>query len=379
MGGVLDRADIISLANSKSVGARLKITEKVCKDYLEKDYSKDELKLAEDIFRLLVRDSEVRVRATMSEALKLSRALPHDIAITLARDVETVAIPIIEFSSVLTEDDLHEIIEGSNFKKMMAIARREELPLSAKELLLSLGNEQITGALAVNDNFMDNEESFEAGLDAYCESPEALINIVERIDIAPQIIEKLMSEVAENVIREMQDKYDITPDVEKVAAHAIEISILINLNDKTSDTDIHGLIKHLYHFDKLTTSILLSALCMGKMRFFEAALAKKAEIPADNVKKLLMLGGHNGIMGLLRKSGMPSKLTSVIHLVLRLAVERNRKQAESDAEDFCTWLVNRLEYFSSSQNVDYLNYMLTIAKESRKMAPPDESGTKIIT
>ncbi|NEU34803.1 hypothetical protein GN156_29540, partial [bacterium LRH843] len=64
-----------------------------------------ELDVATEIIRLLAKDAELRVRETLANSLKHSSALPHDVALLMAQDVEEVSLPILEYSNVLSEED----------------------------------------------------------------------------------------------------------------------------------------------------------------------------------------------------------------------------------------------------------------------------------
>lgn len=84
-----------------------------------------ELRLAEEIFRLMVRDAEVRVREALSANLKSNPRLPHDVAIALAKDVDSVALPMLSASEVLTPDDLIQIVASQGTPtRLDAIAGR---------------------------------------------------------------------------------------------------------------------------------------------------------------------------------------------------------------------------------------------------------------
>ena len=65
------------------------------------------------IFRTLLDDVEATVRAEMARALCRSADLPRDIALALTGDVLDIAAPILEWSDVLTENDLIDIIRCS--------------------------------------------------------------------------------------------------------------------------------------------------------------------------------------------------------------------------------------------------------------------------
>mgnify|MGYP000604420035 CR=1 FL=1 len=100
-----------------------------------------ERRLAEDIFRLMLRDAEVRVRAALSEALKDNPGVPHDVAHALARDVVPVATPILEFSEALTDDDLMEIVRAQPGAAQQAVARRREISAELSQTIVAHGVE----------------------------------------------------------------------------------------------------------------------------------------------------------------------------------------------------------------------------------------------
>ena len=97
----------------------------VCRIFMESPLTDSERCHAEDVLRELSQSVELRVRETLSEQLKTSKILPHDIAIVLANDVESVALPILEFSEVLTDADLVEIVKSKVAPQQSAVARRE--------------------------------------------------------------------------------------------------------------------------------------------------------------------------------------------------------------------------------------------------------------
>ena len=50
--------------------------------------------IAEEIFRIMIKDAEVRVREALADTLKENPAIPHDVAMALASDVDEVALPV---------------------------------------------------------------------------------------------------------------------------------------------------------------------------------------------------------------------------------------------------------------------------------------------
>ena len=78
--------------------------------------------VAIEVFERLLRDSEVEVRRTLAEHIKSSPLLPRGLALQLAEDVAAVAVPILQSSPVLSDEDLVAIISGGDPAKQRAVA-----------------------------------------------------------------------------------------------------------------------------------------------------------------------------------------------------------------------------------------------------------------
>jgi uncharacterized protein (DUF2336 family) len=75
--------------------------------------------------RVLARDAEARVREALSQQLKHCRTIPHDLALRQAKDVDSVARPVLSFSQVLTAEDFVEVIKSqAGADKMTAVVER---------------------------------------------------------------------------------------------------------------------------------------------------------------------------------------------------------------------------------------------------------------
>ncbi len=118
----LTKDDVSKLMSDPSADNRAKTAAKVAGDFDSGALSDSERQIAEEIFRFMVKDAEVRVRQALAQNLKESPDLPHDVALSLAQDVDQVALPILQFSDVLTDDDLIEIIQSQSEDKQTAIA-----------------------------------------------------------------------------------------------------------------------------------------------------------------------------------------------------------------------------------------------------------------
>lgn len=363
MSGKLSRQDIQLLLSDESSANKIAVTKKIAAGYLDKHFDAAEVKLAEEIFRLVMRDAEVRVKATLAEALKESEQLPRDIAVSMAVDEDEVATPILEYSPVLTENDLLEIMSNDSMQKLIAISRRKNLT----EKLYRKVSEALINSPQPNQEQIEEEKNFEKLVTDIANDRQAIKDLVSFISIPPSMTEKMIQTVASEMIAEVKQKYDLSPGIlDRVAGHTIELSTLAIIDNNTSQQEIDNLVQHLSDFNRLTTSMIISALCTCKLRFFVTALAKRANIPVQNVELLIEKGGTEGIKKLMVKAEMPEKLHNALDVVLRFVVEKRANRENLSPREFCKELINKLEYYNDRSRIEYLNYLLAIAKQSLK-------------
>ncbi|MBT7449736.1 MAG: DUF2336 domain-containing protein, partial [Rhodospirillaceae bacterium] len=142
--------DVERLAAGPSSEVRAETAAKVASEYSRMSLTQSELELAQDIFRLMVNDAEMRVREALSINLKSTPLLPRDIAMTLAKDVDDVSVPMLRASDVLTTEDLIEIVQSQSPEKQQAIASRKTLHADVADALVESGEQSVVAKLVSN-------------------------------------------------------------------------------------------------------------------------------------------------------------------------------------------------------------------------------------
>src|SRR5580698_6403793 len=112
MASTLSQADVAKLLAEPSPHVRAELAGKLANELDSSRLTEAELNLAQDIVRTMAKDVEVVVRQALAQSLRKAAKLPHDVAVKLANDIEAVALPILENSQVLTDDDLAAIIKS---------------------------------------------------------------------------------------------------------------------------------------------------------------------------------------------------------------------------------------------------------------------------
>src|SRR5581483_3368274 len=69
----------------------------------------------------------------------------------------------------------------------------------------------------------------------------------------------------------------------------------LGLSAQASRHELGRLVRQMQRHHRLTPSLILRALCMGDLAFFETALAVRARVPAENAQVLVHDAGGKGL------------------------------------------------------------------------------------
>jgi regulator of protease activity HflC (stomatin/prohibitin superfamily) len=141
--------------------------------------------------------------------------VPHHVVTTLAKDVELiVAAPVLEYSPLLNDDDLKEIIATSTVKGALeAIAKRASLSLSVADSIAATLDIPAVAALLANPNAQIREDT----LDAIIENAEEIEDWHEPLALRPSLslraIRRIASFVGSSLVSIMVERNELPPKV----------------------------------------------------------------------------------------------------------------------------------------------------------------------
>lgn len=122
---------------------------------------------SENSFEEALVGSDLRARETLAWQLCRSHSAPRDVVLALARDVDSVASPILEYSPLLTDEDLAEILSGPSVNKRIAVARRPGLGRRVAELLAEVGDSVALARLLENPTAHVSEQALMRTLERF--------------------------------------------------------------------------------------------------------------------------------------------------------------------------------------------------------------------
>lgn len=150
----------------------------------------------------LARDEVASVRAVLAEEIKHHDCVPQNIIKQLASDIEpAVSIPVLEFSPLLGDRDLIEIVVASRASSVLsAIARRKKLSVKVTDAVAATFDISAVSALLANTDATIRTKTLDRIISQAAEVAEWHSPLVVRADLSKNAIRRLASFVASALI-----------------------------------------------------------------------------------------------------------------------------------------------------------------------------------
>ena len=337
----LTQKDVDLLMQNPAPEVRSQTAQKVSAQYQE-EISDKEKQIAEDIFRLIANDVEVQVRQELAESLKNCPSLPRDIVQKIVDDVAVVADPMIQFSSLLTEQDLIEIIKTNDEDKQVAVARRKEIPFRVSETLIEEAPERPVVSLISNESANISDYAYQRLMERFKDCENIHRPLLMRAHLPVRVFEKLITVVSDTLKKQLLMRRDLpAPLVTAIVSQTREKAIL-SLSEASTEDEVRTLVIHLNGVNRLTPNLILRAACVGDMKFFEYALAMRASIPIRNARVLIYDSGQMGLERLYEEADLPMDMYPAIQLAVKTYREMMEETEDGYRDHFCRRLLERL-------------------------------------
>lgn len=369
----LTDADLRLLMKGESEDDRASAAHKVCRKIDRAALSDEERQAAQDILRMVARDAAETVRRALSVTLRNSQVLPRDVALKLARDVDSVALPVLSASPVFSDEDLIEIVRECGETKQVAVAARPLVPEPVAGVIAEIGARPAVEAAIANDNCCFAEAALQRLLDRFEDERPMAEKLAHRRTLPITVTERLVSLVSDQVREHLVNHHALSPQTALQIALATRERATVDLIDQAGRThDPKGLAAQLNRHDRLTPSLLLRALAHGHMTFFEWAIAELAGVPHHRTWLMIHDAGPLGLKAIYERAGLPVRL----YAAFRSGVDAWRSlESEGGAGNRAQFQERMLQRFltqhqsASREDLDYLlEKMDRLAEEQRTQA-----------
>lgn len=274
-------------------------------------------KLTFEILDALAHDELPRVRQIVAEEIKRSDAIPRHMVHHLARDVElVVSAPILQYSPLLGDKELLEIIESAPVKgALAAISKRHEVRPPVADAIAGKGDEDDIAALLANPSAQIREETLDSLLDRAPEAPSWHEPLVERPELSLNAVRRIAKFVALALLRVLDGRGDLTGDAAAEVRQAV--ARRIDKEGVNGGTDAGLNAETAYREGRIDDDLVQSSIDKGDHDFVTKALALKAGLPTAVAARVIALQGAKSITALVWKAGL--SMRTAIQVQLRVA------------------------------------------------------------
>lgn len=309
-------ADVERLLSDPSEDARAEVAAKVARQFNEVELLPRERELAHEILGYLVHDVAVSVRESLSRCLTDNPAAPRNIVLQLARDIDQVAIPVLERSPVLTDEDLVGLVYYGSPAKQCAIAGRAEVGAPVSEAIAHRGDRQAVLTLVHNSGAVINEAAATILAKRYGEDADVAAPLVKRGELPALLVERLIAMISEQIRDYLVEHHEVDRRVAATLEEQTRERTTADTIQRTGQTDLRALTQQLAANNRLTATLILRAACAGEIRFVEAAFAELTSVPDERIWRLIHDVGALGFRAVYARAGMPEALYPAFRRVL---------------------------------------------------------------
>jgi uncharacterized protein (DUF2336 family) len=301
------------LADDEDDEVRVELARKIGR--LMPDLNKEESEklrtLTIETLEKLANDQLPRVRAILAEEIKSLDCVPKKIIRRLAVDLEMiVAAPILEYSPLLSDADLMEVIATAKAgEALTAIAKRKFLSANVADAIVTSLDVPAVAALLANPDAKVRAEALD-DIIARAEKIRAWHQpLVMRADLSQRAIRRIASFVGAALIEMLGQHHKIDPETRDHLNHQLRHRIETN-DDAHRNEEEHAAseVEIARRKGKLDDGFVDAAAEAGKREVVTLALATLANVQQDTVRKILQFKSAKPITALVWKAKLSMRV-----------------------------------------------------------------------
>ncbi len=358
-GSKLSQNDIQELLQNPSDDVRADVARKVAQQIDTTSLTEEERELANSILRTLVKDAAELVRKSLSESLRYADDVPRDVALALAKDIDSVAVPLLESSPVFTDDDLIEIVNSGRGSKQIAIAGRPQVSDKVAVALVETDNGEAVAKLVSNDGATISETTYSELLDRHGKFEDVQESLANRSELPITVAERLVTMVSGKLQTYLVERHALSDaQANRIAQDSRERATVDLVELAAQAEDVSKLAQQLKQNGRLTASLMLRALCTGDMRFFEAGMAEMCGVSAEKAGLMIHDAGSLGLQAVFQKTGISEVYFPAFRIAVDVFKETDYDGGDRDRERFRDRMIERILTQYDNIDADDIDYLI---------------------
>lgn len=273
-------------------------------------------KLTLETLQCLAEDQLPRVREILAEEIKYLDCVPRRVVSKLARDIASVSTPILEYSPLLSDSDLIDIVTTAQARHALeAIAKRQPLSASVSDAIAMAMDVPSVAALLKNASAHIRQKTLEKIVEHAERIEDWHGPLVLRNDLSQRVMRRIAGFVSATLIETLAQRHNLDPKTRSYLRQKVQDRL-----DGDGDLGTPAAVVAARHRDgKLDDRYLISAAQDGQRDIIIHALALLAGVPTDIVHKIFESRLAKPLTALVWRAGLSMRVAFKIQsLVLHL-------------------------------------------------------------
>jgi uncharacterized protein (DUF2336 family) len=259
----------------------------------------------------LADDQVPRVRAILAEEIAGLDCVPKEVVLKLARDAEeTVCVPILEYSPLLSDNDLLEVIATARAQSALAaVARRRGVSETVSDAIVASLDIPAVAALLANPNARVREEALEKIID-HAETIEQWHGpLAMRTDLSLRALRRIAGFVGAALLEQLCERHGLDDETQAHLNRCLRQRL--ERDDEKTRSPADGLraeILKAYEKGELTEAHVEEAVALGQRDVTLEYLAVLAPAPRSTVDKIFASRSAKAITALCWQAGLSMRV-----------------------------------------------------------------------
>jgi len=282
--------ELIALANEPSSQRRRDLLREVTDVFfVEKVDSASQTEAFDTVFQTLSAQMEEAVRVELAERFATSGEAPAGLMRMLALDAPAVARPVLERSTVLSEQDLLDVARTRGQEHLRAMSSRPDLSERVTDAIVETADDDTLGVLARNDSAVLSRASHEVLVDRAAYNPMLQEAVVERTSLPTDLLNEMYFMVEARLRTTILARNDdLDPTALEQALKTSRKRLAVQTGALPPDfAEAEEFVRGLVARNAITPPVLVKLLRAGQRTHFILALSESTGIEFSTARRVI--------------------------------------------------------------------------------------------
>lgn len=298
---------LVRLSRESTSEGRSELLHEITDMFIENNNTHNDQEIAYfgEIMGALASQANVTDRTHLAAAVAELNSTPINLVRSLANDEEiNVAKSILSKSTVLSNDDLVQIIKQQSQNHLLAISTRESVPEMVADALVERGNDDVLDTLADNDGAILSNQTMEAMVQKSSSSTDLAKMLASRDDTTPDMVKKMIEHVSNSVRTYVEEnRQELSEEqISKMLNDAQAWAVNKTIDDQKETA--FSFIERKKTLGLLNGKLLVRLLRTSDVEKFIAGIAKMASIDHDIARKTIFDKAGEKLAVICKSQGM---------------------------------------------------------------------------